>query len=151
TFVNTHISGFTIDADVPLSSSRETTANQAIAPTQLLTSGATHTFDAAKLLSSTGTPFPPTEVTPLSIQDTVIVTPAKMEPYIVAGANLVIDSGKPNQETVTVLSVTPTTFTATFVNPHNNPPLGFTIGDASNPSSETTTASQALTGTQPFS
>ena len=56
------------------------------------------------------------------------VTPAVMEPYIVVGAKLVINAGQPDQEIVTVSTVsttTPATFTATFTQPHS---AGFTIG-----------------------
>ena len=93
--------------------------------TQLLTSAA-HTFDALELLSSTGTPFQTTEVTPISNPGTAVVTPAIMEPYIVPNGYLVIDQGKPDHETVQVGSVTKTTFTANFLNAH---PSGFTIAD----------------------
>lgn len=113
--------------------------------TQLLTSAA-HTFDAAALLGSEGTSFSATEVTPVEIPDTVVVTPAPMPSYIKANASLVIDTGSA-QETVTVSAVTATTFTATFANQHQS---GFSIGDASNPAAPTTTANQAISGTQSF-
>jgi hypothetical protein len=93
--------------------------------TQLLTSAA-HTFDALDLLSSTGTPFLTTEVTPISNPGTAVVTPAIMEPYIVPGGYLLIDQGQPDQETVQVGSVTKTTFTANFSTTHTT---GFTIAD----------------------
>src|SRR5262245_56408577 len=83
---------------------------------------------------------------PVSVPVTVIVTPTSMQSYIKPDANLVIDSGKSTEETVSVISRTATSFTATFVNPHNS---GFTI-DAFVPTSSTptTTAIQAIAPTQ---
>src|SRR5262249_23737215 len=54
--------------------------------------------------------------------------PATMEPYIVKGANLVINEGLADQETVTVTAVTTSTFTAKFAQTHK---ANFTIGDNS--------------------
>jgi fibronectin-binding autotransporter adhesin len=94
--------------------------------TQLLTA-APHTFNALSLLSSTGTPFTRTEVIAITNPGTQVVTPAKMEPYIVPNGYLVINKGQPDQETVQVTSVVPnTSFTATFAYAHQG---GFTIDD----------------------
>ena len=48
------------------------------------------------------------------------VTPVIMEPYITVGAELLIDAGKSNQETVTVTAVTANTFTAIFAQTHQD-------------------------------
>ena len=48
-----------------------------------------------------------------------------MKPYIVVGANLIINAGQSDQEIVSVSAVTSTTFTATFAKQHAS---GFTIG-----------------------
>ena len=57
---------------------------------------------------------------------TDVVTPAVMEPYIVNGANLVINQGQPDQEFITVSAVSTTSFTATIAQAHA---ANFTIGD----------------------
>src|SRR5262249_35112429 len=78
----------------------------------------------------TATPdFPPTtSASAVTQTGSVVVTPATMEPYIVKGANLVINEGLADQETVTVTAVTTSTFTAKFAQTHN---ANFTIGDNS--------------------
>ncbi len=76
----------------------------------------------------------------------IVVTPAAMESYIVPNASLVIDKGQPDEETVTVTSVTATTFTADFTRAH---PSGFTITSPSS-TATTTTVVQTITGADSF-
>jgi hypothetical protein len=75
----------------------------------------------------------------------LVVTPTAMEPYIVPNASLVIDHGQPDEETVTVTSVTGTSFTANFAHAH---PSGFTI--TSNSTTTTSTVAQTISGADAF-
>ena len=64
-----------------------------------------------------------------------------MEPYITAGAELLINAGQSDQETVTVSAVTTTTFTAEFTKTH---PADFTIGDVTTSAAAITTTGQQV-------
>jgi hypothetical protein len=64
---------------------------------------------------------------PVTTTGLEVVTPAVMEPYIIAGAQRVINAGQSDAETVTVAAVTATTFAATFANTHT---ANFTISTA---------------------
>jgi hypothetical protein len=69
-----------------------------------------------------------TSAAPITTPGQQTVTPTTMMPYITVGAELLIDAGYSNQETVTVTAVTATTFTVTFANTHT---ANFTIAPSS--------------------
>ena len=96
------------------------------------TGTATLTATAGSLMngnaSTTGTMTTSSAVVS-TIGQPVVITPATMESYITVGAELLIDAGNADQETVTVTAVTSTTFTAIFAQTHTS--SSFTISPVS--------------------